>query len=390
MEFALKFEQIADRLPMQREHIKTEEATKTSIVLPFIQALGYDVFNPQEVVPEYIADHGIKKGEKVDYAIIIDGKPIIIIEVKTLGCPLDTHNSQLFRYFSTNPSTRIGIITNGEIYQFFSDLETPNMMDKKPFLVLNILNLKENVLNQLKELSKEVFNLESMLGTAQDLKYIREFKRIIAEELNHPSQDFIRYFAKKAYDGALTEQKRTYFTELVKLSFKEFISEAVQARLKKALASESGSEEAASLDANDRESTDSGEESDGIDTTEEELEGYRIIRAIARQIVDVSRIAHRDTKSYFGILLDDNNRKPVCRLYFNSKQKYIGTFDNDKNVTRHAITDLDDIYNYANQIKEAIENYEKGKDEEESDKPQATENASPSPKPPENPTSYNS
>lgn len=84
-----------------------------------------------------------------------------------------------------------------------------------------------------------------------------------------------------------------------------------------------------------------------IITTEEENEGFQIVRAILRKAVDIDRIIARDTQSYFGVLLDDNNRKPLCRLHFNAKQKYVGTFDEGKNETRHPISRLEDIFNFS-------------------------------------------
>src|ERR1043165_5481568 len=125
MEFKNAIKQLGDRVAKMKNQILTEEATKNAFIMPFIQTLGYDVFNPLEVVPEFIADIGIKKGEKVDYAIVRDGHPIILIECKHWSADLDPHNSQLFRYFHTTPA-KFGILTNGIFFRFYTDLVLPN------------------------------------------------------------------------------------------------------------------------------------------------------------------------------------------------------------------------------------------------------------------------
>lgn len=133
MDFLEQIKQFASRAENLTENLKTEEATKTSLVMPFFNLLGYDIFNPLEFVPEYICDVGTKKGEKVDYAIMQDGEPVIIIEVKSCDTNLNNkHINQLYRYFSVT-NAKFGVLTNGLIYKFYSDLEEPNKMDDNPF-----------------------------------------------------------------------------------------------------------------------------------------------------------------------------------------------------------------------------------------------------------------
>lgn len=114
MDFIDRINELAARIPKQLDYCTTEEATKNALVLPFINALGYDIFNPTEVLPEFTADVGIKKGEKVDYAILQNGKPIMLFECKWSGADLSkAHVSQLYRYFNVVPDVRFGILTNG-------------------------------------------------------------------------------------------------------------------------------------------------------------------------------------------------------------------------------------------------------------------------------------
>lgn len=358
MDFIDRIRALAATIPKQIEHIQTEEATKSALVMPFINALGYNVFDPTEVVPEFTADVGTKKGEKVDYAILKDKKPIILFECKYCQVNLDNvHASQLYRYFSVT-TARMAVLTNGVVYRFYSDLEETNKMDSRPFLVFDMLDIQEPLVNELKKLTKESFDLDEMLSSASDLKYTREIKRILANELAAPSDDFVRFFGSQVYSGRMTQPVREQFTDIVKRAFNQFISEKINERLKSALAT---SEISAEVKPETQEgATEEIDRESRIETTEEELESYYIIKSILRSIVDASRIVHRDTISYFSILLDDNNRKPICRLYLNSQTvKYISLFDQERKGEKVEIKSLDDIYQYGDRLKATIGNYEK-------------------------------
>jgi hypothetical protein len=197
MDFIDRIRELSVRIPKQLEHIQTEEATKNALVMPFIAALGYNVFDPTEVTPELNADVGVKKGEKVDYAILKDRKPIILFECKGHKTNLDNiQPTQLYRYFSVTEA-RIAVLTNGIFYRFYSDLEEPNKLDTKPFLEFNMLDIQENLVNELKKLSKDAFNLEEMISSASDLKYTREIKRTLASELASPSDKFVHFVLVK-------------------------------------------------------------------------------------------------------------------------------------------------------------------------------------------------
>src|SRR5690606_13357017 len=223
------------RVQKQLPSIQTEEATKNALVMPFINALGYNVFDPTEVIPEFTADVGVKKGEKVDYAITKDGEIVLLIECKTCGCDLDTvHASQLYRYFSVTKA-RIAVLTNGVVWRFFSDLDEPNKMDTRPFLEFNILDIDENLIPELKRLTKSSFDLDEILNTAGELKYTKEIKRLLSQELVAPTEDFVRFFASQVYSGRITQSVKEQFTELTRRAFKEFIKEQVTDRLKSAL-----------------------------------------------------------------------------------------------------------------------------------------------------------
>lgn len=362
MDIGERLASLAVKIRQQKGSIETEEATKNAFVMPFISlVLGYDVFNPNEVVPEFTADVGTKKGEKIDYAIVRDGEVQILVEAKTVGAPLTlNHASQLFRYFSTT-NARIAVLTNGQHYYFYTDLDRPNRMDDKPFLQLDLLDLDESLVPEIEKLTKESFDLDSVVSAAEELKYIGAVKRALAGQFRDPDDEWVKALTNRVYDGAFTQRVREQFRVLVGKAMKQFLADQVNDRLKAALGGQSYSDDAVppvSAESAAAESVDAAEGDDkGIETTLEEIEGYQIVRAIACSEVPPVRIVHRDTKSYMGVLLDDNNRKPIVRLHFNTGQKYVGLFDEDKNETRVPIDSLDQIYEHAERIRKTVHHY---------------------------------
>ena len=358
MDMRDQLEQLAGRAPKLKEVVQTEEAAKNAFVMPFLTALGYEVFNPAEVIPEYTADHGVKKGEKVDYAIVLGGKVELLIECKKVSVDLSqAEHSQLYRYFSVT-AARIGVLTNGVQYRFYTDLESQNQLDQKPFLEVDLENLTEHSIRELKKLTKSNFDLEKILSTAEDLKYSKAIKNLLNQQMTEPSDDFVRFFATQVHPGRrMTQNVLLTFRSLVKKSLVEFINEQINRRLQSAMAEQK--EEAESAEAAEALPEES---EDGIVTTDDELEGYRIVRSIVREVVDVERVAIRDAKSYCSVLLDDNNRKPICRLRFNNpKRLVLGVFDDRKQESKVDLESLDDIFTHAEVLKATAALYDAGK-----------------------------
>jgi hypothetical protein len=192
MDFKDEIKQLGERIAKLKMQIQTEEATKNAFIMPFIKALGYDVFNPMEVVPEFVADIGIKKGEKIDYAIFKDDKPTILIECKHWEQNLNLHDGQLLRYFHVSKA-KFGLLTNGIEYRFYSDLVEPNKMDEKPFLEFKIADIKDSQIEELKKFHKSYFDIDSIVNTASELKYTNELKQLLHKELNTPSAEFVKH-----------------------------------------------------------------------------------------------------------------------------------------------------------------------------------------------------
>ncbi len=343
---------LASRLESQKELLDTEEATKNAVIMPVINALGYNVFDPTEVVPEITADVGVKKGEKVDYAIVINGAPMILIECKSINTKLDfKHASQLYRYFGVT-SARFAVLTNGQYFWFYTDLESPNKMDSKPFFQFDLNDFDARDTTELEKFSKSTFDLDNILANATQLKYTHQLGAILTQEVESPSDELVRLLTSKVYDGRFTSAVCDQFRPLVKTAFREFITTRLSSRLKSALQGVDADRDAVSTTDND------SEPDDGIVTSAEEMEGFHIIRALLARDVEIKRVVMRDTKSYCGILLDDNNRKPICRLHFNGSQKYVGTFDSDRKETRIPIDRLEAIYGIGERLLETVRRYD--------------------------------
>lgn len=352
MDFADSVKQLATQTRKRFSNIQTEEATKNAIIMPFLGMLGYNVFDPLEVIPEFTADVGTKKGEKIDYAIIKNSEPAILVECKWCGSDLNgDHASQLYRYFSATPA-RIGILTNGIIFEFYSDLDKENLMDQKPFFVFNLLKHNDAHIKELNKFAKPAFDTERVLSAASELKYAGEISRIISDLTLEPDDDFVRFFAGRVYTGRLTKRVVDGFHKIVKKSFSQCISDKVSERLQAAL-----DEEKAVAESKEAEEPISDVPDNGIETTQEEMDAYNIIRAIVSEVADPSMAYLRDTKSYCGVLFDDNNRKPICRLRFNSDEKKIGLFDKEKNETTIPIKRTSDIFRYRAEIQDKVNQY---------------------------------
>lgn len=338
---------LGSRVEKLAPSITNEEQTKNAFIMPFFQTLGYDVFNPLEFVPEFTADVGIKKGEKVDYAMVIDGEPQLLIECKSINEKLTNHDSQLFRYFGTTTS-KFGILTNGREYRFYTDLDEKNKMDKTPFLTIDVTKFKDNQFLEIAKFHKENFDISKITSSASELKYLNNLKEFLTNNIEEPSESFTTYLVSQIYDGRKTKNTIEEFTPIIKKGFNQFITERVNEKLSAAL---NTNVEPKTSQPEEIEVT--NEQGDGIITTPEELEAFTVFKVTANDLIDVNRLFYRDTKSYFGILIDDNSRKWIFRFYQKATKNLIeirdqGTYEIDNPL---------DIANYKDKIKVAIEKF---------------------------------
>lgn len=340
---------LAVKYNSQKELVGTEEATKNAFVMPFLAALGYDVFNPMEVNPEFTADVGTKKGEKVDYAILVEGRPVVLIECKSCNTDLsNSHASQLFRYFSATDA-RFSILTNGIEYRFYADLDKQNRMDERPFFTFNIHDFDEHALNELGRFAKETFDTDAILDTASGLKYLNLLRSYLRQEFDKPSEDFVRFVGKQVFDGKMTQSVLDTFQGLTKRAIDQIIKDRLRQRFKDVLGDE---EESVSAAENEAEAI----SNDGVETTEDEVLGHKIVQAIVAEVASPDRVIMRDAKSYCAILFDNNNRKPLVRLHFNTSNKKVSLFDGEADDVVQ-ISDVAELYQCRSRILNTVSSY---------------------------------
>lgn len=351
MSFNEQFEQFVKRVESIKDSIQTEEATKTAIIMPFFSLLGYDVFNPQEFAPEYVADVGIKRGEKVDYAILQDGKPVIIIEAKSINRSLDKHDSQLFRYFSTTPA-KFAILTNGLRYRFYTDLEDQNKMDVIPFLDFDLLQIKEAQIEELKRFQKENFNVAKTFDAASLLKYQGKFKQTLSEQFQNPSDEFVRFFLQDVYLGMKTQSVLERFRPILKRSMQEFISETMNDKIKTALFDKPAPDRQESA-------ADIGESAPDtfLTPTRPEMNAYYHLKNLFKSYVNLEDITYKKTESYLAVLYKGNVRKWICRLIINGTQIIVVIPDKDKKEVRCGVANLYELGNYERYMASVIGRY---------------------------------
>lgn len=366
MDFVDEVKALAAKTAGLLGHIKTEAATRTALVEPFIRALGYDTSNPTEVVPEFGADldvPGVPKNKKIDYGILIEGKPIILIECKYHTDKLLEGYKQLFHY-GVATDTRIGVLTNGVIYRFYADLDKPGKLDEAPFLELDMLNLQEPLVEELKKLTKPALSVSEMLTAASELKYVGGILKILSEQTD-PSkidENFAKYFFQqlcpdRAFAGSVKPQWRAFTHR----ALNQFVTEEIKRRLG---VSDGGSNLTGTITPPPEPVIEPIEPAiEKAVTTSEEMEAFYIIKSILRDVVKPSRIGYKDVQNHFNVLFDSKVTKPICRFYFNnSKNMRLGLFiggDEGKQEEKVSITALDEIYQYADKFKAIVGYYDK-------------------------------
>lgn len=339
MDLETSVAELANKLREHREILQTEEAAKTTLVLPFLRALGYDIFNPSEVKPEFTCDVGTKKGEKVDYALCVGGEVQMLVECKPVSSELSLkHANQLYRYFAAT-NARISLLTNGVVYQFYTDSDKANMMDDKPFFTFDLESYRKGDLAHLATFQRTDFDLDRIVRQAGNLKLQSQVSTLLRQEFADPSDELIRLIASQIHDGRLTEQVKDRYKSAIGNAISSLIRDGVNERLESAMRGEPDT---------------SVEESDvpegAVITTQAEIDGFNIVRAIASAEVNPERVIMRDAKSYCAILLDDNNRRTIARLHFNSPtSRYVGLFEG-KTENRVPVAGPVDIYQHSNDI----------------------------------------
>jgi len=339
---------------------KGEEATKQAMVLPMIEALGYDIWNPDEVFPEYEADTAIKKSgqkEKVDYAILLGGVPKIFIEVKAYNEELDGHHGQLKRYFTSTPSVSLGIITNGVEYRFFTDTGEQNIQDDDPFFIANFLSVDQG-LDVMSRFQKSVFSGDAIREFATELTYTAKIVDFLTKEIDvregDLSESFIRWILASPgmYDGRVTSNVVDRFTPIAKEALQRVIRKIVRRTMSaiddgvstskghvsvaEQVEKKQAADEAQAL-IDHHTADDCNDTRKRINTTEEELECFAIVKkqfessSLADKTIydpgtrkDIPiEIAYKDTTTYFNIYFNKSSWWNL-RLSMETQVKWAG------------------------------------------------------------------
>lgn len=359
MDLVEKLKALAEKAEANKDTLLTEEATKQALILPFFQALGYDVFEPKEFVPEYIADVCTKKGEKVDYAIMIDGQPKIIVEAKMIGMPLDKFGNQLTRYFSCTDS-KFGILTDGVEYRFFTDIDETNKMDRTPFFTFRITDLRQSDIAEIEKFQKSTFNANEVFVAAEDLKYTSAIENFVKTQFATPNDDFVKYLISKVYNGKRVQSAIDKFKPIVKKSLNQLIEELVNERLTQALTREKPADETSTLPEQKNTPVDPR-----IETTQEEIDAYDVIKSMLKNILPADKISYNDTVYYFSINFGEKRTDWICRLVLKDKVKYIVIPSSDADARKHnigygkryEIENVNSLYKLTDLIKESAKRF---------------------------------
>ena len=329
MDFSSQVKEFSERVSRLKSSINTEEATKTSIVLPFFHLLGYDVFNPLEFVPEYTADTGTKKGEKVDYAIMKNNDPIIIVEVKPANMDLNAkHLNQLFRYFTVTKA-RFGILTNGVVYRFFSDLEEANKMDLMPFFEIDLSNLKPNSTTELAKFKKDSFDMKGILNTASELKYTSLLKNAIAEQFADPSEQFVRALIKNIYTGTKTQAVIDRFKELTRVAIDDYISDLLNDKIKNFISPDNPPDVSAPKKIPEKEYSFLPEETEALE--------------FVKNMLNADDVSYKKVSRYAYMYISDYQSKWICRVSIRQENKLftLHKFDDTNYETEYFFDDVE-------------------------------------------------
>lgn len=318
MGFKDDFERLITQVSQRKQHCGgNEEATKQALILPFLQVLGYDIYNPTELVPEYKA--GWANKEKVDYAVFIDEKPAIFIEAKAFGEKLINYDAQLAKYFNSTPDVKIAIITDGITYKFFTDGQQLNIMSEDPLFEFNIEELKKQDYEVLDRLRKDNFEVDSIITEAENLFYLNGFMKRLKQNFNNPGEDFIKFVASDIYPSRMTSKALERLQPLVKQAVSTTLVAMVSKGLTHSIDEEDSEDDApASEEGSKNESK--------IKTTEQELEAYNaIVQIIEGEFGSEHEINYKDTQSYFSVQMQKPSRW-FCRLHFNNLKRIYVAF----------------------------------------------------------------
>lgn len=296
---------------------------KQALILPLLDILGFNPYDPTKVLAEFAADFpGVKSTERVDYALYCNNQPVMFIEAKSYNSNLTNHAPQLSRYFNSSLGVTIGAITNGREWRFFTDLINTNVMDEKPFLTIDFTKVDAGDLTQLAEFKHDNFHAEKLRFFAEENQYIQQFKTVIRKSIHDIDIDFVRYVAQQAN---LQRQLNTKFLE----SIQPFVQQAISDTVVKGLSSPT----IITAQPVEQKSTPSSDalvtipetnviihpDNAKIITTKDEQDLLRIVNELFPNL----ELEGRDTESYYSILYQNKTNRWLFRYDVNRKRPTI-------------------------------------------------------------------
>lgn len=300
-------------------HCATEETTKQALILPMLDILGFSPFDPTKVKAEYSADlNGIKAGERVDYALFVDGSPVMFIEAKSCKERLSNHASQLARYFNATPEVKISAITNGIEWRFFTDLNTANVMDSSPFFTVNMTSLKDADTEKLANFRADQFQPDRIKTFAEERIHVEAFTTVINQFLREPDQEFVKFVAVRAN---LTPKLTAKFLETMTPIVKQAVAAAISGMVVSGLSLPAPQTQPELIKDEDADWINQNNEK--IITTPEERKLAEIVKEILDGKTNKDDIVWKDTESYFTLLYQGKVNRWLLRYHGNRKKPLV-------------------------------------------------------------------
>jgi predicted type IV restriction endonuclease len=308
VDFKTSLQALARKSAKASERCVNEESTKMFLVVPFLAFLGYDTLNPDEVYPEHHADFSDKYKNRVDYAILRGGEPVVAVECKTCGYPIADDRGQLRSYFNAAKTIKLGVLTDGMVWEFYADSDEPNMMDSKPFLTFSLFDVKDGkvddtALAALQALGKEAFEPENIGAEARKKHLANSVLHFLRDNYRSPSEEFTKIVLSGAGIGRFSSKKMEEYRRIVKDSMVSFINEEIIHRLE---ITERKREEKAEPQPTAMAMEVAAD--DGIITTQEELAFFDFVKRRLAFLVndealysEIEKVDHRDYRGKFVI-----------------------------------------------------------------------------------------
>ncbi|BCI65996.1 type I restriction endonuclease [Acetobacter aceti] len=352
-DFRQKFKTFSERMIGISTRCTNEEATKLFLVLPLINFLGYDTMNPDEVCPEHNADFSEKYKNRVDFAILKEGEPVIAIECKSLGAELKDDRGQLRSYFNAAPTVKMGVITDGMAYEFYADSDEPNMMDSNAFLSFDLHDIakgkiEDSVVDGLKSLQKSNFDPENIGAEAKRKLIFQNLVQQIEELAKEPSDAFVRLLLQGIGLSNIRSKAMADYIILTKSAFGEFINLRILQRLDLPAKDKEADKPLVAADV-PKSDTDDNKEPEII-PSETEMEVFEYTKKRLAFLSDtdelfsaIDSIEFKDYKGKFVVFYGKERAGRLFDLYESKDAKYKFDFGEafGGEITTNSLSDID-------------------------------------------------